>query len=429
MNRQILRIAIPSIISNVTIPLLGLVDLWISGHIGTAGCIGAIAIGGMIFNMLYWLCGFLRMGTGGFTSQAFGRGQEEEIFHILRRSLSVAFGLAIVFIVFQQPLLHFSFWVMDASHNVRTMAKTYFRILIWGAPAMLGIYSMTGWFLGQQNARVPMVVSIVQNVLNIIVSMTLTMGLGWKVEGIACGTLVSQWSAFLIYLFVPLGNYRPFQIIMTKASTRAAISWSRFFNVNRDIFFRTLCLVAVQLFFTASGAKQGDTILAANALLIQFYIIFSYIMDGFAYAGEAIGGKAYGANDKMGFRNLTHHLFVWGIGIMLLFTFVYGVGGRSLLQILTTDVNIVASAKVFLPFAAFIPLASFAAFIYDGLYIGTTSTRLMLLAVFLAAISFFLLRLTLFPVWKNAGLWIAFLGFMFIRGTVQTVFYNRIFTH
>lgn len=258
MNRQILKIAIPSIVSNVTVPLLGLVDLWISGHIGSADCIGAIAVGGMIFNMLYWLCGFLRMGTGGFTSQAYGRGKVDEINHILQRSLRMAFGLAFVFILLQQPLLRFSLWMMKSSPDVSIMAGSYFRILIWGAPAMLGIYSLAGWFLGQQNARVPMVVAILQNVINILVSMLLTMYFDWKVEGIAVGTLVSQWIAFFMYIFFPLTNHRPIDVLWRKLSSQAELPWGRFLSVNRDIFLRTLCLVAVQLFFTATGAVQGD---------------------------------------------------------------------------------------------------------------------------------------------------------------------------
>ena len=427
MNRQILKIAIPSIVSNVTVPLLGLVDLWISGHIGSADCIGAIAVGGMIFNMLYWLCGFLRMGTGGFTSQAYGRGNVDEINHILQRSLRMAFGLAFAFILLQQPLLKFSLWVMKSSPDVSIMAGSYFRILIWGAPAMLGIYSLAGWFLGQQNARVPMIVAILQNVINILVSMLLTMYFDWKVEGIAVGTLVSQWIAFFMYIFFPLTNHRPIDVLWRKLSSQAELPWGRFLSVNRDIFLRTLCLVAVQLFFTATGAVQGDTILAANALLLQFYILFSYVMDGFAYAGEAIGGKAYGAKNFEMFQNLTRHLFIWGIGLMLVFTIVYVMGGNELLQLLTAQGEVIVTAQKYLPYAVFIPLTGFAAFLYDGLYIGTTSSRLMLLAVFLAAASFFLLRFLLFPKFSNAGLWIAFLTFMFVRGGVQAICYHRIF--
>ena len=185
--------------------------------------------------------------------------------------------------------------------------------------------------------------------------------------------------------------------------------------------------MAVQLFFTATGAVQGDTILAANALLLQFYILFSYVMDGFAYAGEAIGGKAYGAKNFEMFQNLTRNLFVWGIGLMLVFTIVYVMGGNELLKLLTAQGEVIVTAQKYLPYAVFIPLTGFAAFLYDGLYIGTTSSRLMLLAVFLAAASFFLLRFLLFPKFSNAGLWIAFLTFMFVRGGVQAICYHRIF--
>ena len=424
MNKDILKIALPSIVSNITVPLLGLVDTAIVGHLGRTAFIGAIAVGGMIFNMIYWIFGFLRMGTGGFTAQAHGAGETEECQRLLLRSLAIGGLIALALILLQGLIARSAFFWIDADAEVEQYARRYFDLLIWGAPAVLGLYSFSGWFLGRQNARFPMAIAIVQNVVNIGVSLCLVMGLGMKVEGVAIGTLVAQYAGFFIAAWLYLRNYRKelHKAALQQLWERGAVA--RFFAVNRDIFLRTLCLVAVTTAFTTIGAKQGNVVLAVNSLLMQLFLLFSYIMDGFAYAGEALGGRFYGAGSRHDLRHLTYQLFLYGLGLSLLFTIIYMVGGESILQILTDRREVSEAAGAFLPYAIAIPLISFAAFLFDGLFIGCTATRPMLIAMCVATAAFFGLNHWLADC-GNHALWIAFLSYLLLRGVVQALFWKK----
>ncbi|MBR1593473.1 MAG: MATE family efflux transporter [Alloprevotella sp.] len=461
MNRKILRIAIPSIAQNVTVPLLGLADAAISGHLGGAEYIGAVAVGSMIFNMLYWLCAFLRMSIGGVTAQTYGAQDYEALPPILLRSLRIALAIALSFVLLQVPLEAFSFWLMDATPEVEAHARTYFRILIWGAPAVLSTYCFAGWYLGQQNARFPMTVAIVQNVLNIAFSLFFVLVLGWKVEGVATGTLLAQWAGVAMYGVAPLRAPSPLPQAPLpsphpegdKAQTRGEASRYPLYKILANnifkkgyapklnsspgggrgegaLFLRTLCMVAVQVWFTKYGAAQGDVLLAVNALLMQYYLLFSYVMDGFAYAGEAVGGSLCGARDRSGFLLLTKRLFLWGLGLTAVFTLVYIVGGAPFLSLLTDDRAVCEAARTYLPYAYLLPACGMATFLFDGLCIGTTSFRLMLLSVFCGGLTFFLL-LQCPPLEAAAGsrndlLWVAMLAFLAVRGLVQALFYHRI---
>ena len=425
MSRDILRIAIPSIISNVTVPLLSLVDTTIVGHLGAASYIGAIAVGGMIFNMAYWLFSFLRMGTGGLTAQACGAGRTDESLRVLGRSLTLAIGVGLLLIVLQRPIADGVFAFVEATAEVEREARTYFRILIWGAPAVLALYSFTGWFLGMQNARFPMVVAIVQNAVNVVASLMLVMLAGWNVEGVATGTLVAQYVGLVLAVGLWMRRYRPFADAAMWRGTFVRHRLVEFFHVNRDIFLRTLCLIGVTTWFTTTGAALGDLVLAANALLMQFFMFFSYVMDGFAYAGEAIGGKCFGAGEREGFVCLTRQLFGYGLVLAVLFTLTYALCGSAIVSILTDNDAVCATAADYLPFAVGIPLVSMAAFVFDGLFVGTTSTRQMLISMFIAMCAFFSV-LACFQRGGNAALWSAFLVYLGCRGTVQACLFPKI---
>lgn len=425
MHRRILQIAVPSIVSNITVPLLALVDTTIVGHLGAAAYIGAIALGGMLFNMAYWLFGFLRMGTGGLTAQAYGANRPDEAQRILARSLSVGLALAAALIVLQRPLVNLAFGFITATPEVERLARTYYAILIWGAPAVLGLYSFTGWFLGMQNARLPMLIALLQNVVNIAVSLGLVMGLGWKVEGVATGTLVAQYAGLLMALCLwhrRFGGKHPLRGDAKLIFNRK--DFGRFFSLNRDIFLRTLCLIAVSTYFTSAGSARGELALAANTLLMQFFILFSYVMDGFAYAGEALGGRYFGARDARSFKRLTHSLFLWGGALAGGFTLVYWAGGSTLLGLLTGQPEVVSAATHYLPFAIALPAVSFSAFLFDGLYIGTTSTRPMLCSMAAAAGAFFAF-VFLLP-GSNTALWASFLIYLGTRGTAQALLYPKV---
>lgn len=418
-DRQILHIALPSIVSNITVPLLGLIDVSIVGHLGAASYIGAIAVGGMLFNMIYWLFGFLRMGTGGLTAQAYGRHDLQEVTRILLRSLSISLLLSLALLLLQYPIRNIAFMCMDTSEEVRQLATLYFHICIWGAPATLGLYGFTGWYIGMQNSRFPMFIAITQNIVNIAASLFFVFVLKMKVEGVALGTLVAQYDGLGMACLLWLAYYRPLRKYLRQKALFDRTEMKRFFQVNRDIFFRTLCLIAVTVFFTSTGAAYGDVVLAVNALLMQLFTLFSYFMDGFAYAGEALTGKYIGAKDNQSLRLTIRHLFKWGIALSLLFTLLYGAGGKSFLGLLTNDTSVISASEEYIYWVLAIPLAGFSAFLLDGICIGATATHLMLRSMLVASASFFLLYYGLHDTLGNHALWMAFIVYLALRGVVQ----------
>lgn len=422
-DRQILHIALPSIVSNITVPLLGLIDVSIVGHLGAASYIGAIAVGGMLFNMIYWLFGFLRMGTGGLTAQAYGRHDLEEVTRILLRSLSISLLLALALLLLQYPIRNIAFMCMDTSEEVRQLATLYFHICIWGAPATLGLYGFTGWYIGMQNSRFPMFIAITQNIVNIAASLFFVFVLKMKVEGVALGTLVAQYAGLGMACLLWLAYYRPLRKYLLQKALFDRTEMKRFFLVNRDIFIRTLCLIAVTVFFTSTGAAYGDVVLAVNALLMQLFTLFSYFMDGFAYAGEALTGKYIGAKDNQSLRLTIRHLFKWGIALSLLFTLLYGAGGKSFLGLLTNDTSVISASEEYIYWVLAIPLAGFSAFLLDGICIGATATHLMLRSMLVASASFFLLYYGLHDTLGNHALWMAFIVYLALRGIVQAFYY------
>ena len=428
IDRNILRLAIPSIVQNVTVPLLGLVDIAIVGHIGDATYIGAIAVGSMIFNVMYWLLGFLRMGTSGLTAQAVGRNDHRAIRAMLSNALKWGLLCGLTIVVAQIPLRWLSIWLMGPSEEIATLVRTYFNVCIWGAPATLSLYALTGWFIGLQDTRTPMTVSILQNVVNIACSLLFVYGLGMRIEGVALGTLVAQWSGLALAVWAMARKLKKIPTApqaTTASSNESDGRGASLFRVNRDIFLRTVCLVAVNLFFTAAGARQGDLILSVNTLLMTLFTLFSYVMDGFAFAGEALGGKLYGARNWEGFHALVRRLLLWGAFMVVLFTATYALGGKPFLSLLTNHHEVIEAATPYLPWALLIPLAGVAAFIYDGLFIGITATRGMLLSSAIATAVFFLLHFTLSPHLHNHALWLALIVYLLLRGIIQAVWLRR----
>lgn len=425
INKQILHIALPSIVSNITVPLLGLVDVAIVGHLGSAAYIAAIAVGGMTFNVVYWIFGFLRMGTSGMTSQALGRRDLGETVRMLVRSLGIAFAIAFALVALQTVLLRASLFMMKPTPEVASLVSAYFSILIWGAPAMLGLFSLSGWFIGMQNSHIPMAVAIVQNVVNIAASTLLVFGFGLKVEGVAFGTLTAQYAGFAMAIILCAKYYRRLKNHYTSRGLWCRKAMAHFFSVNRDIFLRTLCMVSVMLFFTSAGSWQGEVVLAVNTLLMQFYMLFSYVMDGFAYAGEALSGRYYGARNAGALRRTVRWLFCWGYGLAVAFTLVYAIGGDAFMSLLTDEPSVVAASHTYYYWALAIPLAGVAAFVWDGVFIGCTMTRGMLISMALAAATFFILYYSLHGTYANHGLWAAFIAYIFVRGLVQSLIYSK----
>lgn len=428
MNRRILHLAIPSIVSNITVPLLGLVDVTIMGHLGVTAYIGAIAVGGLLFNILYWNFGFLRMGTSGLTSQAYGRKDKEAEIRVLVQAVSVGLFSALAMLILQYPIERLAFRLLDTSAEVEQYAVTYFRICIWGAPAVLAQYGFTGWFIGMQNSRYPMYIAIVMNVINIVCSSCFVFLFGMKVEGVALGTVVAQYSGVIMAWWLWFYNYKELRGRITFKGSLQLIAMRRFFTVNRDIFLRTLCLIGVTTFFTSTGARQGDVILAVNTLLMQLFTLFSYIMDGFAYAGEALSGRYVGACNLVQLKRAVKALFGWGVGLSLVFTLLYGIGGENFLGLLTNDTLVIETAGHYFYWVLAIPLAGFAAFLWDGILIGATATRFMLWAMLVASGSFFVIYYCFSGATNNHTLWLAFLVYLALRGIMQTIWSRRVFT-
>lgn len=425
-HRAILRIALPSIASNITVPLLGLIDLTIVGHLDSAAYIGAIAVGGTVFSMIYWIFAFLRMGTTGLSAQEFGRKNHEALVNTLLRSCCVGLLVSLLLVTLQGPVGQLALYLMAPTTDVRIHAARYFGICIWGAPAVLGQYSLTGWMLGVQEARYPFYVALLQNLTNIASSLFFVYVCHWGVAGVATGTLVAQYAGWLVSLLLVHHIYNRYRYEF-RFSVRAL--WNRealmrFFTVNRDIFFRTLCLVSVTSYFTSAGARQGDLILAVNALLMQYFILYSYFMDGIAFAGEALSGRFAGSGQREELQLTVSHLFQWGGCLAAVFTLLYLLGGHGFMQLLTDQPNVTEAARTYLPWVCLVPAAGLAAFIWDGVFIGLTATRQMLFSMAVATAVFFGAFFCLESAWGNHALWMAFLLYLLTRGTTQTVFYR-----
>lgn len=420
LNRQILALAIPAIIANITTPLLSLVDIAIVGRLGSPAYIGAVAVGGTLFSMLYWLFSFLRFGTSGLTAQAHGEGNEEKLRLTLLRSLLIAIGASILLIILHRPLGRLALDFMDTDAETRTLAEVYFNILIFGAPAVLTQYAITGWFIGRQDTRTPMWLSLIINVTNIVASLIFVFGLNMKIEGVALGTLIAQWIGAIMGLILASNSTKT--VIHDFKSLSDLPEFKRFFIVNLDIFLRTLCLISVSVWFTRSGASQGPEILAVNSMLLQLFILFSYLMDGFAFAAEALCGKFIGAGEHRELRHATRSLLLWGLAMAFIFTTVYALGGETFLRLLTDEGDIIAASEPYRLWAAAIPLAGFMAFTGDGIVIGLTRTKVMLGSMAIATAAYFILWFWLSPTLGNHALWIAFLTYLLLRGVLILTF-------
>lgn len=428
MNKQILKLALPNIITNITVPLLGMVDIAIVGHIGNASHIGAIAIGTMIFNLIYWNFGFLRMGTSGLTAQAYGAEDWDEAMRIMVRGLSIAVSVALLLILLQYPIALLCERWIDSSEEVMRLALQYFYIRIWAAPATLGLYVLKGWFIGMQNSQTPMWIAIIMNIINIVFSLLFVIVWKMGITGVALGTALAQYSGLtmaIVFWFWKYGHLR------SRIDLRGSLHWQemkRFFKVNGDIFLRTLCLVAVFTFIPAISASMGDKILAANTLLMQLFTLFSYIMDGFAYAGEALVGRYTGAKDHENLRLSVKYLLRWGMVITLLFTVIYYFWGEFILTILTNDKSVIAEAMSYMTWTLLVPITGFSAFLFDGIYIGATASKSMRNIMFVATAGFFIAYYLLAPRLGNDGLWIAFLIFLTLRGGLMWLWNGKVIT-
>ena len=426
MNRKILALALPNIISNITVPLLGLVDIAIVGHLGDDSLIGGIAIGTAVFNFIYWNFAFLRMGASGCTAQAYGARNFTEIASVFVRALILALAAALLLEVFQRPIGHAVFLLMDGTPHTMSYAADYFYARIWAAPATISMFAFHGWYIGMQNSRFPMYISIGVNVVNLIFCLWFALGLGWGIVGVAWGTVVAQYSGLVLSIVLWGVYYRRFLRYIRIRECLKLDALLAFFKINRDIFLRTACIVVVYTFFTSASSGMGDTMLAVNTLLMQLFTLFSYLMDGFAYAGESLAGRYTGAHNVQALNRCVRLLLVWGGVVAVLYTGVYAFGWRTVLSLFTESPAILSEAGGYVGWLIAIPLVAFIPFTIDGILIGATRTAVMRDSVFLSTALFFAVYYGFRSVIGNNALWAAFLLFLIARGILQYFMTHRL---
>ncbi|MBO1519867.1 MATE family efflux transporter DinF [Oceanisphaera pacifica] len=418
-HRQVFALAMPMVLSNITVPLLGLVDTVVIGHLEHAYYLGGVAVGATIISLIFWLLGFLRMSTTGLAAQAVGAKDNERLLQVLVRGCLLAAILALAILLLQTPITDLAFWLVGGSNEVQIYGREYVSVRIWSAPAALTNLVLLGWLLGNQNARAPMLLLILGNGANILLDIWFVLGLGWQVQGAAAASVLAD------YLATALGAWLVWRTLQQRACWPQAGFWQRtlqlsafkkLLGLNRDIFIRALCLQLTFAFITFQGARLGDEVLAANAVLMNFLMFISFGLDGFAYAVEAMVGKAVGARNRAEFRLACALNVFWGLIVALVFVLIFSVFGSTLIQLITSIPEVQEQALLYLPWLMLMPVAACWCFILDGIFIGTTRGADMRDMMLASTFGVF------FPVWfiaqslGNHGLWLAMSCFMLARG-------------
>ncbi len=436
MNRAILRIAIPNIISNITVPLMGIASTFIAGRAcedESTLAIGALSIGVTIFNFIYWNCSFIRMGTSGLTAQAYGAEEHKEYTLMLWRSVIVALGVGVLAFALQYPIGEFSIWFMDTGNaESNAMIADYFYTRIWAVPAGIMLFALNGWLTGMQNAVLPMAIAILVNLLHIgcsyLFSIVGTMGL----EGIALASVVAQWTGVIVMAIIIALLYRKRLVKVSMQAVMEIKSMKRFFSINGDIIVRTFCLVAVYTFFTKASADSGDdNILAVNAILLQLFTLFSYMNDGFAYAAEALTGRFIGARDGASLRRCIKLCLVWCFAVSFIFIGVYAIWWKDIFSLLVDSsqgdaTTLIAVAEEYIGWIIAIPLAAAMPFVMDGIMVGATRSRIMRNSMIGASACYFVILYGLSGLIGNNAIWLAFTMYMLLRGVFQYFMSDRL---
>ena len=429
MNREILRIAVPNIVSNITVPIMGIVGTMIAGHLGdSVATIGALAIGVSIFNFIYWNCSFIRMGTSGITAQAYGAGDRRTTTLMLARAMVVSIVVGVAIVVLQRPLGALALRMMNGGE----MVADYFYARVWAVPAGVMLFGLNGWLTGMQNAIIPMVVAIIVNVIHIVCSLWFAFPLGMGIVGIAYASVVAQWTGVAITAAITWWHYGRGLVRIAWSEVWDVGAMREFFSINRDIIIRTLCIVASYTFFTAASARMDDpTILAVNTILLELFTLFSYMSDGFAFAAEALTGRFIGSRDGRSLRDCVKKCMVWCAVICVLYVGLYVGWWRELLGFFVEDgaentAQIMEYAGRYIGWIVVIPVAASWPFMMDGIMVGATQSRIMRNSMLWATAAYFLLFFTLEPLIGNDALWLAFTSYMFLRGVFQYFMSERL---
>jgi MATE family multidrug resistance protein len=429
LNKEILYLAIPNIISNISVPLISSVDTGLMGSL-SALHIGAVGLGSMIFNFIYWNFGFLRMGTTGMTAQAYGKDNPAAMIHTWGRALIIALFLSGVILLFQQPLASLGFSLMNVAQDQYDLVATYFYIRIWAAPASLVLVVMMGWFFGMQNAIYPLILTIIINITNILVSYILVHYYNLGVAGVAYGTVIAQYVGVSSALFLFSFKYKYLFKSFEKSVLLASQEFLGFLRVNSDIFLRTFCLTIAFGFFYSQSAAAGAEILAVNTILMQFLNWMSFGVDGFAYAAESLVGKYTGANQPATTRKTIQLSMYWGMGLAVLFSLVYGVFGVNLVHLFTDQASIVEAAVPYLWWMVLLPIIGTPCYIWDGIFVGLTAVKAMRNSMILALVAYLACYLILSyfyaePAFLSNVLWLSLITFLAVRGLTQWYLYKR----
>lgn len=407
-HSRVLHIAVPVVLSNATVPILGVVDTAVVGQMGLAAPIGAVGIGAVILSAFYWMFGFLRMGTVGLVAQAEGEGDAGEVAALLTRALMIGAGAGVVIIALQSWLFWAAFAVSPASAEVEGLARSYMALRIWSAPAAIALYGITGWLIAQERTRAVLVIQIGMNGLNIALDVWFVMGLGWGVQGVAGATAIAEWSGLALGLWFCRAAFAG-AAWRAWASVFDGARWRKMMGVNTDILIRSLLLEGIFVSFMFLGAGQGDVVLAANQVLLQFFMIATYTLDGFAFSAEALVGKAYGARNPARLRRAAVLASGWGMAMAAAMSLAYILFGGPILELMTTAEDVRAQARVYLAYVVLLPVLGCAAFMLDGIFVGATRSRDMRNMMAISFVVYAACAAILVPLAGNHGLWIAML--------------------
>lgn len=421
INREVLRLAVPSILANITVPLVGMVDVAIAGHLSNASAIGGIAIGTMLFDLLYWNFGFLRVGTGGMTAQAYGRRDFTAAAEIFAQSITIALAAALLIGLIAWPFLTGVMSLVPCSDEVAAFARRYFFIRIWAAPATLSLMAFKGWFIGMQDTVSPMICDLVVNGVNIIASFALAVWTPLGVIGVAWGTLIAQYTGLAVATMLLVARYRRHFVGLNVRACLTHSKLRRLFVLNGDLFVRSLCFMVVYVGFTSLSAKYGDGPLAVSSIMMKLFMLFSYFIDGFAYAGEALSGRFFGEQNRRRLEKVVRILFVWTIGVGLLFTLLYALWGEGMVRLMTSDTTVIEGSRPYLPWLVAMPLISCVAFMWDGIFVGATASASMRNAMIAAAAGFAIVCLALQPRWGIQAIYVGYFVHLIVRTLWLTI--------
>ena len=421
INKSVLALAFPSILANITVPLVGMVDLGVAGRLGDAVAIGAMAIGTMLFDLLYWNMGFLRVGTSGMIAQAYGRRDFADVMKVFSQGIGTAIIIALLIWIIQYLYVNLALLVIPCSPEVAVLAKEYYFIRIWAAPATLSLFVFKGFFIGMQNAISPMIADITVNVVNLLASIWFALHMGLGFRGIAFAVLLAQYTGLILCIILMTTYYRKLFKYFDFHESLKLKHLKKFFSINGDLFVHSICFLGIYAGFTSFSANYGDELLAVSTIMMKLLLLYSFFIDGFAFAGEALSGKYIGAQDRKSLKISVKVIFWWCGGIAIISTLCYVFGGKAMVMMLTDSKQVIEGSVPFLPWLWVMPVVSCIAFTWDGIFIGATATKAIMYIMIIAAVAFFVSYILLKGIIGIQALYVAFMLHNLIRTILMSL--------